>query len=383
MRKSVTALLLTGAVWLAAEPALAIPAFARRYKVECHFCHDIYPKLTLMGQRFKERGFRMEREEDFDVTKWAATVPISVRAFGNHLVVQDGDDSTTGYAKGISAGNLGSRFSYWVDDAVLFTGGDDNVTHIKPDNAWGRVEIVRGGKLYAKGGRFELDLPFTQTRTPHLFSYDIYFANTGFETDGIGRYQEGLEVGGDIGGGARWSAAIVQRVNRGDQVSRLGSLYLRASKRFVRNRVGGFAYFGKSQLAGGGSGAFVDNSFRLGADGDLWLSRLNLYGVYLYGRNDNSIATPGRPSGTGQALTFHGGFVQADYHLLDPLALTLRANFVNEPPGGSSDPKEWQSGLFPGAQVWLIDDRLKLSFEYGFLNNGRRDFGAVQAEIAF
>jgi hypothetical protein len=382
MRKSATAILIATGLGFLAPPVQAIPAFARRYKVECHFCHDIYPKLNLMGQRFKERGFRMEREEAFDVSKWAATVPVSLRAFGNYFHVQDGDGSTSGYLKGISAGNLGSRVSYWVDDAVLFTEGEDNVTHIKPDNAWARVEIVRG-RLYAKGGRFELDLPFTQTRTAHLFSYDIYFGNTGFESDGIGRYQEGLELGGDLAGGARWSAAVVQRVNRGDQVSRLGNLYLRASKRFVRNRLGGFAYFGQSELRNGASAGYVDNVVRLGADGDLWLNRLNLYGVYMYGRNDNSIATAAQRSGTGEALSFHGGFAQADYRLRDPLSLTLRLNLVNRPPGQSNGPREWERSLFPGAQVWLLDDRLKLSFEYGFVGNGRRDFGAVQADVAF
>jgi len=373
MRRIVAAAVVAAGLGLIAEPALAIPAFARRYKVECHFCHDIYPKLNPMGQRFKERGFRMEREETFEVANWARTVPLTVRAMGNRSFVQDGDGSSFGYVKGVSAGNLGDRISYWADDAVIFTEGDDNFTHIEPDNLWARVEIVRGGRLYAKGGRFELDIPFTQTRTPHLFGYDIYFANTGSESDSVARHQEGVEVGGELGSGARWSAALVQRVNRGDGVSRLGNLYLRASKRFVRNRVGGFAYFGKSQLGG----ALVDQTFRVGADGDFWLNRLNVYGLYMYGRNDNSFA-----NARGVAVGFHGGFVQGDYRLMDPLAVTLRFNFVNRPVG-SSTAREWESSVFPGAQVWLIDDRLKLSFEYGFLNKGRSDFGAVQAEVAF
>jgi len=208
MRRIVAAAVVAAGLGLIAEPALAIPAFARRYKVECHFCHDIYPKLNLMGQRFKERGFRMEREETFEVANWARTAPLSVRAMGNRSFVQDGDGSSFGYVKGVSAGNLGDRISYWADDAVIFTEGDDNFTHIKPDNLWARVEIVRGGRLYAKGGRFELDIPFTQTRTPHLFGYDIYFANTGSESDSVARHQEGVEVGGELGSGARWSAAL-------------------------------------------------------------------------------------------------------------------------------------------------------------------------------
>jgi hypothetical protein len=376
MRRCIIAALFAATVFASAAPALAIPAFARRYKVECHFCHDIYPKLTLMGQRFKERGFRMDREEPFDLTKWARTVPVSARVNGNHFFDPDGDDSNSGYLKGISAGHLGERLSYWVDDALLFTGGDDNVTHLKPSNAWGRVEILRGGKLYLKGGRFELDIPFTQVRTPHLFGYDIYFANTGRESDSIASHQDGVEVGGDLGSGSRWSAALVQRANRGDGVPGFANVYLRASKRIERNRFGGFAYFGKSQLGSSGQGS-VDEFWRIGGDFDVWVSRLNLYGTYMYGRNDNSLPA------TNQALSFHGGFMQADYRVSDPFAVTLRLNAVNRPPGGSNLPKEWEASLFPGVQVWLLDDRLKLSFEYGFLNKGRSDFGAIQAEVAF
>ena len=378
MRRSIMAVLFAAGLLAGAEPALAIPAFARRYKVECHFCHDIYPKLTLMGQRFKERGFRMEREEPFDVAKWARTVPVSVRSYGNHFLDPEGEDSNTGYLKGISAGHLGPRLSYWVDDAFLFTSGDDNVTHLKPSNAWGRAEILRNGKLYVKGGRFELDVPFTQVRTPHLLGYDIYFANTGRETDSIARRQDGVELGGELGASGRWSAALVQRDNRGDGVSGFANVYLRASKRIERNRFGGFAYFGKSQLGNAGQDS-VDDFWRIGGDWDVWLSRLNLYGTYMYGRNDNSSATPA----AHEPLSFHGGFLQADYRVRDPFSLTLRLNFVDRPPDGTSLPREWETSVFPGVQVWLIDDRLKLSFEYGFQNKGRTDYGALQAEVAF
>ena len=380
MRTSIIAALFAAGLFAVAEPALAIPAFARRYKVECHFCHDIYPKLTLMGQRFKERGFRMEKEDAFDVTKWARSVPLSVRAEGTHSF-EEGDDSNSGFLKGISAGNLGQRLSYWVDDGVLFTGGEDNVTHTKPSNAWGRVEILRNGKLYLKGGRFELDLPFTQVRTPNLFGYDIYFANTGQETDSIANHQDGFEMGGDLGGSGRWSAAIVQRANDGEGVSGFANVYLRASKRIERHRIGGYAYFGKSQL--GASADTTDDFWRIGGDWDLWLSRVNVYGTYMYGHNDNSLPTNRPAPPPAVPLSFNGGFLQADYHLLDPLALTLRFNFVDRPPDQTSLPREWQTSVFPGVKVWLIDDRLKLSFEYGFLNKGRSDFGAVQAEVAF
>jgi hypothetical protein len=362
--------------------------------VECHFCHDIYPKLNAMGQRFRERGFRMEHEDAFDASKWLGSVPLSGRAQGNHTFLEKADGFNYGFLKGISAGNLGTRVSYWVDDAVVvnekFSSTDDRFTHTKPDNAWLRFEVVRGGKLYAKAGRIEMDLPFTQTRTPHLFSYDIYLANTGFETDDIGSYQDGVEIGGDLPRDAHWSAAIVKGRNSdaaaassGDAGKFDGNLFLRIGKRLDRHRVGAFAYIGRNTLARDSQVAWDDKLLRLGADANVWISRLNLYGVFLYGRNDNSIADPSRPAGTKQALDFKGGFAQADCHLREELALTLRLNVVNRPPGRTAAPNRTFTGLFPGVQAWLIDDHLKLSFEYGFLNQEQKGFGAVQAEVAF
>src|SRR5262249_33171544 len=142
MTKRIVVLALTGLALAAPRAALAIPAFARRYQVECHFCHEGYPKLNSMGQRFRERGFRMEKEEAFSLDTWARTVPATLRASGTHYFLEGGDDSNTGFLKAISAGSLGRRLSYWVDDGLLITDGEDTFTHTKPDNAWARVEIV-------------------------------------------------------------------------------------------------------------------------------------------------------------------------------------------------------------------------------------------------
>lgn len=390
MRRSVAVLLF--ALFVAAEPAMAIPAFARRYQVGCHFCHDIFPKLNVTGQRFRERGFRMEREDDFDASKWIRSVPVVVRGQGNRTLLEEGQDFNFGFLRGISAGNLGRRFSYWVDDGLLVSEksspSDERFTHTKPETAWVRFEVVSGGKLYARAGRIELDLPLTQIRTPHLFSYEIYGQNTGFETDDIGGFQEGIEIGGDLARDVRWSAAVVKGRNDpdaerfSDDVGKFdANLFLRTSKRVDRHRFGAFAYIGRNTLARSRTIVWDDGLLRLGADANVWLRRLNLYGVYLHGSNDNSVATPARPSGTRETLSFSGGFLQGDYHVRDSVALTLRLNLVSRPRGTSSAQKETVSGLFPGIQFWPFP-HLKLSFEYGFLNRRRPGVGAIQVEGA-
>src|SRR4030095_13090260 len=160
-----------GAMLLAADTASAVPAFARRYEVACHFCHDGYPKLNLNGQRFKERGFRMAQEDAFDVGDWLRTVPLAVRLIGNHTFVEDTADVNFAFGKGVSAGSLGRHLSYWVDDGVLYDDVSDASTHTKVDSGGGRIDFAQNAKFSLKGGRIELALPFTQARTPNLFSY--------------------------------------------------------------------------------------------------------------------------------------------------------------------------------------------------------------------
>jgi hypothetical protein len=373
-----------------ADTASAIPAFARRYGVACHFCHDGFPKLNNNGQRFKERGFRMAQEDPFDVDAWLKSVPIAVRPQGRHTFIEDADGFNYFFAKGISAGNLGSRFAYWIDDGVFVDSISDDWTHTKVDNGYGRIEILKSGKLYLKGGRFELDLPFTQARTPHLFSYDIYAVNAGAERDSIADYQQGVEVGGTLPGpDVHWSAAVVQGRNS-DSMKALSddvgafdaNVFLRVAKRVEKHRIGAFSYIGRSDLALSPSIVWEDKLLRVGADADLHFDKLNLYGVFMYGRNDNPVATPAQPDGTGEAFSWTGGFAQAEYNVRDDLQVTARLNAVNRQTGTSSSGKATFTSIFPGIR-FFIRERFKVSFEYGFHNQEQTNIGAVQAELVF
>ena len=380
-----------------AAPARAIPAFARRYEVACHFCHEGFPKLNLMGQRFKERGFRMEKEEDFDADKWLRSIPADLRATGTRLFLEDAEDGTFGFFKPIAAGNLGRRLAFWVDWGLiarsdnLTPSGEDNVAFQDVSNAWARLEVVQGGRLYARGGRIELDIPFTQIRTPNLLSYEIYVANTGAETDSIADHQDGAEVGGDLPGDVHWSAAVV-RGHDAEFVEDLdaqetgkfeANVFLRLAKRVGRDRFGTFAYIGRNHLAQPGVStdpAWKDDILRVGVDLSVWMQRLNVYGVAMYGRNSNAIATVQQPAGTGEEQHFSGGFVQGDFHARDNFALTARLNVVNRPTG-VGDSTTFTS-FFPGVR-FFVRDRFRLAFEYGFANQGRPGIGALQADLAF
>lgn len=385
-------------VFASAAPAQAIPAFARRYQVACHFCHEGFPKLNLMGQRFKERGFRLEKEEDFNFDKWARSIPVDLRATGTQLLIEDAEDGTFGFFKPIAAGNLGRRFSYWVDWGFIVRSDsltppdEDNAEFQDVSNAWGRLDLASNNRFYVRGGRIEMDIPFTQVRTPNLLSYEIYVANTGYEVDSIADSQDGGEIGGDLGKDFHWSAAVVsghdpdfvEDLDADEATKFEANVFLRLAKRWERNRFGAFAYLGRNHLARSGVSLDPDwknDIVRVGIDGSVWAQRLNLYGVGMYGSNDNAIATPQQPKGTGESQHFTGGFLQADYHAGDYFALTARLNVVNRP-DGLDGPYTTFTSFVPGVR-WFVRDRFRLAFEYSFANQGRSGIGSVQADLAF
>ncbi len=378
---------------LFAADAFAVPAFARRYEVACSFCHQIFPKLNRMGERFKERGFRLETEDKFDSSVWIKSAPISGRLIGTRYLPGGGDGSNVGYLKLLSAGNLGSKVAYWVDDAWVRDSGD--TTHVEPDNAWVRFDFKAPGKLYTKVGRFELDLPVTQTRTSHLLPYPIYGTNTGLESDSIGLYQDGFEVGGEFGT-THVSAALVKGRNNegvvdlakasgvGDPDKFDANLYLRASRRMAKSRLGAFAYIGRNELVARLSatrvGVAKDKILRLGVDGNVRWDKLHLYGVALYGSNSNSLLSLSGPNGTGESLGFAGGFLAADYHLREEVALTARVQTRSVDVSGSSQ-KSSLTSFLPGVQIVVW--KLKFSGQINFSNNNVNRFSAIQVETAF
>lgn len=376
-----------------ATDVFAVPAFARRYEVACTFCHQIFPKLNRMGERFKERGFRLENEEAFNRSSWIGSGPVSGRILGTRNFPEGRTARNVGYLKVLSAGNLGAKVSYWVDDAWLRS--NETTTHIKPDNAWVRLDLKPAGKLYLKGGRFELDIPFTQTRTPHLLPYSIYGTNTGLETDTIGGFQEGVELGGEFGT-THVSAALVKGRNNaavldlaktsgvGDPGRFDGNLFLRASKRTASARFGAFAYIGRNDLVArlGASSVGVarDNILRLGADASVRFNKFHVYGLAAYGQNSNSLLSAAQPTGTEESLGFAGGFLSTDYYIRENVAVTARVQTRSVDLAGGNG-RNTVTSLLPGLQVVVW--KFKLSGQANLSNNNVARFSSIQIETAF
>lgn len=379
-------LLFSTAAAVVPETADAIPAFSRRYALPCHFCHDGYPQLSVLGEQFKERGYRLD-DDVTEVADWLRSVPVSLRSTFRQTFEEGGDAQTRGLFRLVSAGNLGSRMSYWIDENYVIESEDSRRSGL--DNAFVRVELVPE-EIYVRGGRIELDLPFTQTRTPQLFRYEIYFANTGFETDNIGVHHDGIEVGGFLDASTRWSISVVdgnESEEQSDLVGDAGSfdanVFGRLMRHFGEGRAGMYVYWGRDTLARTVSQDVLtwdDSLVRLGGDASWYFGNAHVYGTFLYGRNSNSFANPESPSGTRRPLSFSGGFAQLDYAIRDELVVSARMELVHGPPPGTADPSKSYFEFFPGMKLWL-HPRVRLAFELGFRNQDRPTRGAIHVEL--
>ncbi len=372
--------------------AEAIPEFARRYALPCHFCHDGYPKLSVLGEQFKERGLRLG-DDSTGISDWFRSFPVTLRSTVRQSFEEEGDADTTGRLRFVSGGALGSRVSYWIDESYSVDG--DGFDRSPTDNAFLRVELLPD-ELYLRGGRLELDLPFTQARTPQLFAYEVYFATTGFETDNIGSHQDGVEAGGFLDEATRWSIAVVRGQNSDEQkelsesAGRFdGNVFGRLTRRFGEDRLGLYLYVGRNQLARTnptpGTGPAVleweDDLFRLGFDGSAYLSSVHVYGTFLYGRDGNSFADGDHPGGTEEIASFTGGFGQIDYYPRNHLVLSGRFDWVHGPPPDTVGPSRTVVGFSPGVKLWL-HPRIRLAFELTFRNQELPTRGAIQVDLA-
>lgn len=376
-----------------ATTAEAIPAFARRYALPCHFCHDGFPKLSVLGEQFKERGYRLENDTT-DAGDWWKSIPLTLRAALRQTFEESGEATTAGNFALVSAGNFGERVAYWIDDRYRVDSDGWHRSGI--DNAFLRVELLPD-ELYVRAGRIEMDLPFTQTRTPQLFAYEIYFANPGYETDNIGTHQDGVEAGGFLDDATHWSLALVSGQNSEEELSISeatggfqGNVFGRLMRRFGEGRAGLYLYFGGNDLArenkdpaaGGAEVLEWESSlFRLGFDGSVYAGKAHLYGTFLLGRNGNPYADGANPEGTDETVTLSGGFGQIDYAVTDQVFLSARLDWMHGPPSGAPAPSQSFVSFSPGLKLWL-HSRIRLALELNFRNAERPTRGVFVVDLA-
>jgi hypothetical protein len=366
-------------------------------------------------------------------------------------------DFSTGLFSIFTAGNFGSDIAFWVDEDLSVAGdnasGGLGDGYLKFVNL-GRIAKLPKDSFSLRVGRFELDLPVSQARNINLSGYDIWDqANIGAQNPAFGQHNvnnqltmadamNGIEIsGGHQYGGYHYSLAVVDQNTSGVSQSANSSsfvpspagfasdsnfkdLYGRVSYRFnlesdktSRHAVqaagpsgprdhtylnlGTFYLYGRSVQRFSGENLAAEPVvltahepfYRTGGDFSLNYRALNVYGVFMYGHDNDRlpvdvagsiIPIPIDPAGPqpvgfihGAPASFSGGFLQADYMVHPWLIAVMRYDAVNSWDDringlavNTSTPfalpfRGTRNRFTPGVQ-FLIHANIKASFEYQF-----------------
>lgn len=305
----------------------------------------------------------------------------------------------------ISAGSFGQNLSFWIDDDISV--GAANADGGMGDGWLKYSDLGHGiglpkNALNVRFGQFELDLPFTQARSIYLSPYDIYgepnVAGPNFTANNqtiFGSPQRGIEFGGTPNNGNfDWSVAITNGSNVGTATRSSKDVYIRLSQKFnlerdpeSRNaiqaagptgprdhtsiRVGFLYYYGKNQqnqdgLLIPGFPTIEEPFYRVGGDLRFKYRKLELYGVGMFGHDDNHFLATGA---VAPAVRFSGGFAGANYWFYPWLIGTFHYDAVNSAAdfanGTPASQHQTRNRFSPGFQV-LVRANIKVVGEYQY-----------------
>jgi hypothetical protein len=352
------------------RPALAIPAFARKYGMPCSSCHEAWPKLSPFGQNFKDNGYQMGNDRDAPIFQNPAYWPIAIRTTPmwhrestNRALVDgtlgpntaEGQVTAHGFDYSgldiLTAGTLAKNISFLFVPSADETGA----FHIESANLR-FSNLLKSSWLNIKVGKFELDLLHSEKRGLTLSGQGGGYQNYHFQpltessyAFGIGDNQVGVEWMGHSKNDRTRVAAALLSSNDGSPglpTSRGYDGYFSASHAFEAKglgvqRVGGFAYIGQAptyfQFTSGGAGIAgtgVGNKtfYRVGLIGMWYVKKLDVTTIYFHGSDSAFLATntPANqtlPSGA-QAATWNGGLFETHYNWNPQLVLINRYELI-------------------------------------------------------
>jgi hypothetical protein len=359
----------------------AIPAFARKYGLPCSACHTAWPELNNFGQVFRDNGFQLGNERDSPIWQNPSYFPIAFRITPNwhrestnNLAVDSvpggGPNSTLVSGKvqqngfDLSGMDLWSAGTLYRNISFSLLPSSDSTASWHFENAWVRFDnILNSSWFNVKFGKFELDNLISEKRFLFLSDngglYQIYHYDVPGTTNdfGYGDNQLGVELAGHSKNSyTRYSVSLLSSndgnvgftsgtggpSNRGYDVNLAFSQAFNGGSLGLE-RVGAFAYFGErptyyatstnggvtTQLYGLGNKPF----FRIGVAGDLFIKKLEILPLFMYG-HDNPYLGTGLASTTtlpfgAKAPAFIGGFLESHYYVSPQLVFLGRFEKIN------------------------------------------------------
>ncbi len=377
-RRGLPCLLLLAFVFLGSlRPAVAIPAFARKYGLPCSACHEAWPKLNVFGQTFKDNGYQLMNDRDSPIWQNPSYWPVTMRITPNwhrESFNKVGVDTEAGFNTAevktmshgfdlsgldiLAGGTLYNNISFLLVPSFENTGDAFSF-----ESAWVRFDnLLKSPWLNFKVGKFELDNLISEKRGMTLSNqgggYQLYhFIPLAELTNGssvinsfaqIGDNQLGFEVmGHSRNDRTRYSVAVISS-NDGSVNLPNGNSYstfITASQAFDAGklgvqRVGGYFFAGEAptfylQQNGGnlpGTGTGNKSFHREGFFGLFYVKKLDFSVYYQHGWDSPYFGT-----GTGanqtlpdgaRAATWNGAFVETHYTVNPQLILIQRNEFV-------------------------------------------------------
>jgi hypothetical protein len=312
MRKHIAlAGILTGVLaMLATEAANAIPAFARKYDMDCSNCHLAFPQLNATGRRFKEAGYRFQAEEEeaktvSDFLQLDEHVPLSAILVGRPYDKQSGGQSSIRAiheVELIAGGIIGRQWSGWFElEAEDETDFDPEVgnaiatyTHNEALNfqlAW--APVFWSDPYGLLGDHFRM------TRG-HVGAIDTSFGGA----DGGGRLRDNRQSVGVYGRLAEkfFYSANVSGVAGDSEGENPGNFSGRLAVDVLENvMVGGFGFTGED-------GSTNLDFTRFGIDFQADVEDFRIQGIFVAASDD----TPGGGDDDNNAYTVQAMYVNAD-----------------------------------------------------------------------
>lgn len=427
------------------ERADAIPAFARKHNMACSNCHAVsFPKLNDFGNRFRDQGYQLGTDEDLPAETHFAFWPVSIRstvgyqyATASKLAV--GNPATSqAYAFGsslgftgldiLSFGTLARDVSYGavyvpgLGGAAVNTGS--TATSADLEFAFVRFHNILGNSLLNfRVGKFEMDLPFSEKRSPTLNSTFVayhYQAGTPFgraftnpagnptyanaNDFALGDNQLGAELMGwkdteATDGTFRYAVSVLSNaaVNQsGSGGGRNLMAYGHVTQSFggygftEGHRIGLFGMFGQAPTTANaalgattntGAGKNSKTFSRVGMDlsttalnGDL-----NVFGMFMYAKDGKDLfASQGVAN--AKAAEWHGGFVEADYTVKGPWVAYYRYDWIrNQVQGDPTFARNFgdvDSHTLALRQNFLVTKRLGAAWHTEYSNTRTKATGA-------
>jgi hypothetical protein len=368
-----------------APEAEAIPAFARKYDFKCNVCHvPGFPKLNDFGNLFRDRGYQLGSDADLPTYEGITMGfwPVSFRTTVGYQLASvrtDGSGITTGGfgftgLDILSFGTLhrdiafGLVFTPGLGSAGFGTGASDSdlessfVRLMRLEKYLGITSKPGDYLLNFRIGKFELDVPFSEKRSPTLNSNIVmyhYMAGTPYtatisgtstssyanpNTFALGENQPGADISGIMkttatNGFFRYSFAALSTNTFSGQLNgcppgttcgtggRGVNFYGHVTQSFggygvvTGHRIGIFGVYGDAPTmvnatcptcqAVAGSGQPFN---RIGVDlSTTFNGEWNLFGAFIHGNDSKNLFASQGIAGA-QNASWNGGFVELDYY---------------------------------------------------------------------